>query len=74
MYQVSDARSKRESLGGKKFSLSYHLLLDWSLRTSSRLVNALGGHYVLKLGFMWTFPRNLNVTVKLKYELIFFKC
>ena len=32
-----------------------------------------GGHCVLKWGFTRTFPRNQDVTVKLKSELIFIK-
>ena len=30
-------------------------------------------HCILKQGFTWTFPRNQDVTVKLKFELIFMK-
>ena len=32
-----------------------------------------GGHCVLKQGFMRTFPRHQDVTVKLKFEFIFIK-
>ena len=45
------------------------------LGTSRRLENALDvqGHCALKQGFMRTFPRNEDETVKLKSELIFIK-
>ena len=33
-----------------------------------------GGHCVLKWGFMRRYPRNQDVTVKLKCELIFLQC
>ena len=32
-----------------------------------------GGALCVEMGFMWTFPRNQDATVKLKSELIFRK-
>ena len=32
-----------------------------------------GGALCVEMGFTWTFPRNKDATVKLKFELIFIK-
>jgi hypothetical protein len=42
-------------------------------RLNTRGGGGRGGHCVLKYGFTRTFPRNQEVTVKLRSELIFIK-
>ena len=62
--------SSSPRLGTPGWDLSCSL---WTLRKSHTLEKMGMGHNVLKWGLKSTFPRNQDVTVKLKSELIFAK-